>query len=773
MMRALLLTLLLLPGLAAGMDSKPEIKIEKINGFEVHFVNLKNGNSFTASFMIPTGTLHESTRFLGRAHLIEHLLFTGTPEFPGHHTYQKLLGPAGALWNANTGIDRTFYYASTTEEHAELALKTQFTMLGGLEWQPQAIENERGVVMKEVKEYNLRDSFAHGAMVFSELPVEGHPLRHPYLGGGASLASITMDELKDFYHHEYRPENVRVAIHGNFSDPMFFERVRGWTKEYLHSFMERENPPALRPVERNLAHARIPSLFSADLRESRTRLTVKSDGMRSFEVLMEADPAHGPLDNDALMWLSRYMSDDSEGTLGHELRAKGWVTDYSTGFMPLNNTAYLTLSAHLTAEGEPHTDEIIEAFYRHLRSIQQNGIDQLTLSLWQNHSLFEADLAVRNGNGFARYYVKTLQQKLPHEDFVNARAKVSVEQIAKVARAFSPERALYAVATPDLQSNRIAKDFERPYRLESNEDSLKRFVQIMETESTGQLHVPKWKKLELEVMPEGQFKTYLLQSSTADGSVTRAFDFRENLFGNSILIDFISGSRDPADLVAARILVSAFTERYLGELTYLYFKHRIGFGFHADDENYRSSNSAAALTLSATGEDASVVSAMSWMLDKLREFKPTGEEWDRARTKFKDGIEIEYSNKFAAQIVSPAMVEKIDPLRASDMTARELAKGMDAETAIKNWERLLARADLRLIASGQLTREGLLALEKGAVKRFAPNARTPGQRAWARTRPSAFAPGTEWTEKFPAAKGSPNTYAVVRYYQGPLYRDYR
>ena len=110
----------------------PQITVEKINGYEVHFVNIGRGDTFGASYQIPLGTYSETGEMMGRAHLLEHVMHNGSRRFPGKKAYDDLLKPIGVDTNAMTGASQTFYYASAPEKRAETLLKVFLAPLGGL-----------------------------------------------------------------------------------------------------------------------------------------------------------------------------------------------------------------------------------------------------------------------------------------------------------------------------------------------------------------------------------------------------------------------------------------------------------------------------------------------------------------------------------------------------------------------------------------------------------------------------------------------------------------
>src|SRR4029079_6679723 len=84
----------------------------------------------------------------GFAHLVEHLMFRGTPNTPPE-TFRAFLSRAGARDNANTGDDRTHYYATFAKEHREQILSLYADMFQHLSYSEADFKTEARAVLGE------------------------------------------------------------------------------------------------------------------------------------------------------------------------------------------------------------------------------------------------------------------------------------------------------------------------------------------------------------------------------------------------------------------------------------------------------------------------------------------------------------------------------------------------------------------------------------------------------------------------------------------------
>src|SRR5712675_1024978 len=75
----------------------------------------------TVNLTVLVGSRHEGYGETGMAHLLEHMVFKGTPDHPA---VPKALQEHGALWNGTTSDDRTNYFETmpANEENLEFAL---------------------------------------------------------------------------------------------------------------------------------------------------------------------------------------------------------------------------------------------------------------------------------------------------------------------------------------------------------------------------------------------------------------------------------------------------------------------------------------------------------------------------------------------------------------------------------------------------------------------------------------------------------------------------
>ena len=157
----------------------------------------------------------------GTAHFLEHMLFNGTEAFSKNDLIQALrtigtdLGPD---LNAYTSADETVYmfdFRLDDPEALDLAFEVLSQWLSDATLRPDDVEVERGIVLDE---YRLRSETASGrindfldAIYYTGSVYEGMLIA----GNEESIATITAEQLRDFYETWYRPDNAAVIVVGD------------------------------------------------------------------------------------------------------------------------------------------------------------------------------------------------------------------------------------------------------------------------------------------------------------------------------------------------------------------------------------------------------------------------------------------------------------------------------------------------------------------------------------------------------------------------------
>jgi predicted Zn-dependent peptidase len=189
-------------------------------GLRVFSEPLDEATSVSLGVWIRAGSRDERDEVAGITHLMEHMLFKGTPSMDALGVAQAFEG-IGAQENAATGEEYTVLYARFLPEHLGRALDIMSDMV--LRPTLADLEREREVIVEEIKMYEDRpDQVADERL--SSLIFHGDPLGRPIIGSAETVRGVDHDTLRRFHAGTYTAPNVFVVGAGRL-DPEGFERM--------------------------------------------------------------------------------------------------------------------------------------------------------------------------------------------------------------------------------------------------------------------------------------------------------------------------------------------------------------------------------------------------------------------------------------------------------------------------------------------------------------------------------------------------------------------
>ena len=196
-------------------------------GLRVFTEPLEEATSVSLGVWIRAGSRDEKDEVAGISHLMEHMLFKGTPDMDALGIAQAFEG-IGAQENAATGEEYTVLYARFLPEHLGRALDVMSDMI--LRPTLADLEREREVIVEEIKMYEDRpDQLADeylSSLIFNE-----DPLGRPIIGSAETVRGVDHDTLKSFHQNTYTAPNVFVVAAGKLDsgdvEQMVEEKLSG------------------------------------------------------------------------------------------------------------------------------------------------------------------------------------------------------------------------------------------------------------------------------------------------------------------------------------------------------------------------------------------------------------------------------------------------------------------------------------------------------------------------------------------------------------------
>lgn len=180
----------------------------------------------TVNLLYKVGSRNENPDRTGLAHFMEHLMFTGSENAPD---FDQELQCVGGENNAFTDDDITNYYINLPVQNIETAFWLESDRMNNLLLTPEAVEVQRKVVMEEFKQRCLNQPYGDLAHLKSALAYKVHPYQWPTIGKELShIENASIDEIKNFYHRHYTPDNAILSVVGNIDPQKVFQLAEKW-----------------------------------------------------------------------------------------------------------------------------------------------------------------------------------------------------------------------------------------------------------------------------------------------------------------------------------------------------------------------------------------------------------------------------------------------------------------------------------------------------------------------------------------------------------------
>ena len=184
------------------------------NGTRILLVPDESKSTVTVNMTVFVGSRHEGYGEAGMAHLLEHMLFKGTPLHP---EVPKVLQDRGADFNGTTWLDRTNYYETlpANSENLEFAIRLEADRLINSFIRAEDLASEMTVVRNEF-ERGENSPIRVLMQRINAVAYEWHNYGRSTIGNRSDIERVPVVSLRRFYRKFYRPDNVMVIVAGQF-----------------------------------------------------------------------------------------------------------------------------------------------------------------------------------------------------------------------------------------------------------------------------------------------------------------------------------------------------------------------------------------------------------------------------------------------------------------------------------------------------------------------------------------------------------------------------
>lgn len=203
-----------MPQKVVSLEGITEYRLD--NGLRILLYPDPSSAKVTVNLTVLVGSRHEGYGETGMAHLLEHMVFKGTPNHPD---VPKALRDRGAQFNGTTWVDRTNYFETleASDENLEFAIRLEADRMVNSFIKRDDLLSEMTVVRNEFESgENNPQSILLQRMLGSAF--EFHNYGKPTIGNRSDIERVPVERLQAFYKKYYQPDNAILIIAGNFNE---------------------------------------------------------------------------------------------------------------------------------------------------------------------------------------------------------------------------------------------------------------------------------------------------------------------------------------------------------------------------------------------------------------------------------------------------------------------------------------------------------------------------------------------------------------------------
>jgi len=343
----LLASCVVLPGWAQQPSSTPETsssapqKVRTLagiteyrlhNGLRVLLLPDQSDPKIVVNVVYLVGSRMEGYGETGMAHLLEHMMFKGTPTNPN---IPNEMSEHGAQANANTADDRTSYFEIFTPSATNLqwALGLEADRMVHSNIAKKDLDSEMTVVRNEYE----RDKNSPMGLLYQRVLESAylwHNYGHPTIGSRSDIENVPIQNLQAFYREYYQPDNAVLIVAGKIDPAKTLQLIN-------QKFGVIQRPTRV-----------LPKLYTVEPPQDGQRtVTLRRVGDTQGVMVAYHIPPASTRDEIAMEVLANVLSDDAAGRLRKQLVDTKLATNASGQVMALHDPGMIIFGATVPKDG--------------------------------------------------------------------------------------------------------------------------------------------------------------------------------------------------------------------------------------------------------------------------------------------------------------------------------------------------------------------------------------------------------------------------------------
>jgi zinc protease len=309
----------------------------------------------------------------GMAHLLEHMLFKGTPSRPD---IWKLLQSKGANFNGSTWWDRTNYFEElpASPESLDFALGLEADRMIHSKIAAEDLAKEFSVVRNEFEmvENNPANVLEDKMMATA---YQWHNYGKSTIGSRSDIERVPVGSLRAFYRKYYQPDNAILIIAGKF-DPAQALKMVG---NYFGSI-----PRPARLLQ--------PTWTVEPVQDGERQVTLRRSGDVALVSLIYHGVAGADPDRMTEDAIADILTNKPGGRLYKALVGKGLASEVGGNVYPTAEPGVITLSAKVNADVPP--EKVRDIMIRVVEGLAGSKVTKEEVERWRAGWMKDFDLGL-------------------------------------------------------------------------------------------------------------------------------------------------------------------------------------------------------------------------------------------------------------------------------------------------------------------------------------------------------------------------------------------
>lgn len=409
------------------------------NGLRIVTENITYVQSAAIGIWVGVGARDEADEVRGISHVIEHMLFKGTPTRSAQQIADEIDSIGGDI-NAFTTKESTCYHVRVLSEHIPIGIDVLSDMFLNSVMDQDEFTREKNVILEEIKRRDDEpDDLVHD--VFAETLWPNHVLGKSVIGEPDTVSALKPQDLKEYMKRRYTPDTIVVAAAGNLNHneivAMIADKFSGLT-----GTKDDWRVPDTSPIF-------VPGNTYIDKPIEQVNLVM---GVSAFSQYSDERYKMSILDN--------IIGGSMSSRLFQEIREKRGLA-YSVGSytQSFSEGGYFAIYSGASPEA---TDQVIELVKKELNDIRHNNITAKELDRAKNQFRGSIVMGQESMNSRMMRLGRSelvYDRVIPIDEIMDRINAVTLEDVAGVADTlFSGEQFAMAVVGPALKKKRRKRD---------------------------------------------------------------------------------------------------------------------------------------------------------------------------------------------------------------------------------------------------------------------------------------------------------------------------